>query len=108
MRKIADNSDMWMGLNDDNSLKTTRSFIDKLQGLTDLCIKNENRVLDFGGAENGKKEDEEFEFLNLSELKDQWDDEDMRVLNQDELVDSHNQTLLRHLKAYEIPLGIIK
>ena len=39
-----------------------------------------------GGTIEGEQEDD-FEFLNLSEFNDQWDDEDKRVCNDYEIVD---------------------
>ena len=89
MNKIAENSEFWMGKEDNQSLKISRNFIDKLSWLIGLCIYNDNRVLDMGkGNKKGKKgskpsneekeeKDEEFEILNLSEFKELWDEEDM-------------------------------
>ena len=46
MKKDAESCEFWLGKSDDESLKMSRSFIDRLTGLVDLCIYNENRVLD--------------------------------------------------------------
>ena len=86
MKKDAEQSEFWLGKAEDESLKMARSFIDRLTGLMDLCIYNENRVLDLKD-EKKDKQDEEFEFLNLSEFKDQWDDEDMQVCKPETIVD---------------------
>ena len=69
MKKDAESCEFWLGESDEKHLKMSRSFIDRLNGLIDLCIYNENRVLDL---KDDKKEDQdaEFEFLNLSEFKD--------------------------------------
>lgn len=79
MKKDAESCEFWLGKSDEESLKMSRSFIDRLNGLVDLCIYKENRVLDLQDEKKGSQQDEEFEFLNLSEFKDQWDDEDMQV-----------------------------
>ena len=69
MKKDAESCEFWLGESEEKHLKMARSFIDRLNGLIDLCIYNENRVLDL---KDDKKEDQdaEFEFLNLSEFKD--------------------------------------
>ena len=89
MNKIAENSEFWMGKKDEESKKTARNFIDKLSWLIDLCIYNENRVLELkGGSKKKSKTDKEektpkeekaneFEILNLSEFDEAWDAEDM-------------------------------
>ena len=38
MKKDAESCEFWLGLSDDESLKMARSFIDRLNGLIDLCI----------------------------------------------------------------------
>ena len=58
MKKDAESSEFWLGKIDDGSLKMARSFIDRLQGLIDLCIYNENRVIDI--KDDKKKVDDEF------------------------------------------------
>lgn len=115
MKKDAEGGEFWMGRDDMESMKQSRSFIDRLSALTDLFVYQENRVLDIGGQQKepkkkAKNDDnaEEFEFLNLSDLWAQWDDEDMRVCNGEEIVDEQNQRLLRNLRAYEVALTIIK
>ena len=50
MNKIAENSEFWMGREDDKSRKWARSFLDKMTWLIDLCIYNENRVLELKGG----------------------------------------------------------
>lgn len=86
MKKDAESCEFWLGKSDDGSLKMARSFIDRMGGLIDLCIYKENRVLDIKNDKKSK-EDEEFEFLNLSEFKDQWDDEDMQVCTPETIID---------------------
>ena len=107
MKKDAESSEFWLGKSDDGSLKMARSFIDRLTGLIDLCIYKENRVIDLK-EDKKKTEDEEFEFLNLSEFKDQWDDEDMQVCQPDTVVDEQNQRLLRNLQAQDVAIQIIE
>ena len=69
MKKDAENSEFWLGRSDNQSLKMARSFIDRLTAMTNLCIYEENRVLDFGKkVKTSGEEEEEFEFLNLSEF----------------------------------------
>ena len=102
MNKVAENSEFWMGKEDDGSLKIARDFVDKLTWLIELCIHNENRVLDIKGTskkdkKKGKQDvdkkeevDSEFEILNLSEFEEEWDDEDMQVCTSDEIPDGQN------------------
>ena len=117
MNKIVENSEFWMGKNDEESLKVSRNFIDKLSWLIDLCIHNENRVLELKGGskkknkndkEDAKKEEEEkdneFEILNLSEFNEEWDAEDMKVVTEDEEPDEQNQRLLRNLRGHDMAL----
>lgn len=95
MKKEAEAAEFWLGQEETKSLKRARSFIDRLGALTDLCIYKENRVVDLGNKKEdpkkakGKKSikktgkemtrndtgdedanEEEFEFLNLSEFND--------------------------------------
>lgn len=107
MKKDAESCEFWLGESDDESLKMSRSFIDRLTGLIDLCIYKENRVLDLKD-EKKTTQDAEFEFLNLSEFKDQWDDEDRQVCSPDTIVDEQNQRLLRNLRAHDSALQIIQ
>jgi len=78
MRKNAENSEFWMGIEGRDSLKKARLFIDKLEMLTDLCVYRPNRVIDVDDKKKKKDEDlvadeeeegnDAFEFLNLTEL----------------------------------------
>ena len=45
--------------------------------------------------------------MNLTELRQEWDNEDPKVCNDEEINDEGNQRLLRNLKGYEIPCLII-
>ena len=84
--------------------------------LTDLCIYNPDRVIDIeekkpknpDEQEEQDENGEENEFLNLSELQQDWDNEDPKVSDDEEVNDVKNQTLLRNLRAYEVPIIIIK
>jgi len=115
MKNDVEKAEFWVGLDSEEALKKTRSFLDKLTSLTDLCVFKDNRVVDMGNKKDEKKrkrhenEDEKFEFLNLSELQDSWDDEDKRVCVDDyETYDESNQRLLRNLRAHDVALQIIK
>lgn len=48
MKKDAENCESWMGLEDNESLKQSRSFVDRMSALTDLNVYRENRVIDLG------------------------------------------------------------
>ena len=116
MNKIAEESEFWMGKIDEESLKISRNFIDKMSWLIDLCIYNDNRVLEMGkGNKKGKKgnkpqndekeqKDTEFEVLNLSELKNGFDSTDMQVVNPDERPEPQNQRLLKNLNGHAMAL----
>lgn len=75
MKKDAESSEFWMGDEKVDSLKMSRSFIDRLAALTDLNVYRENRVIDLGNKKEKKKkrksdddDDAAFQFLNLSEF----------------------------------------
>jgi hypothetical protein len=90
MKKDAETAENWMGKTSEESKKMSRSFIDRLTSLTDLCSYKGNRVLDFGKNEDDKKENdsgEQYEFLNLSEFDEAWDAEDQKICKDDEVVD---------------------
>ncbi len=70
MKKDAESCEFWLGKSDEGSLKMARSFIDRLNGLIDLCIYRENRVLQLKDNNRADEDDPEFEFLNLSEFKE--------------------------------------
>ena len=117
LKKKADESDEWLGQGEKSCLKIARQFIDRIEMLTDLCIYKPNRQIDLD-EQKPKKEDEdhddedkaaedEFEFLNLSELQEEWDNEDMKVCTDEEVNEEKNQTLLKNLSAYEPALNII-
>ena len=117
MKQDADNSEFWMGQSDKEKLIKARQFISQLEMLTDLCIYNPDRVIDIEEkkpkntddmAEDQEENGEENEFLNLSELQQDWDNEDPKVSDDEEVNDVKNQTLLRNLRAYEVPIIIIK
>lgn len=97
MKKEAENSEFWMGKTEDDCLKKARNFIDKLEMLTELCIYKPNRVIDTDDKKKKKHEDEddegdedEFAFLNLTELKQEWDNEDPKICNDEEVNDEKN------------------
>lgn len=48
MKKNAENAEFWLGYNSQEALITSRSMIDKFDILTDLCVKREERNIDFG------------------------------------------------------------
>jgi hypothetical protein len=97
MKKDAESSEFWMGDEKIDSLKMSRSFIDRLQALTDLNVYRENRVIDLGNKKQDKKrkksqddDEAQFQFLNLSEFNQQWDDEDKRILTDYDVFDEQN------------------
>ena len=115
MKKEAENSEFWIGQTDLSCLKKARFFIDKLEMLTDLCIYRPNRVIDVDEKKKKKHDDEddeeekdEFEFLNLTDLQQEWDNEDPKICIDEEVNDEKNQRLLRNLRAHDVPIIIIK
>ena len=117
LKKRADESDEWLGQSEHSALKTARQFIDRIEMLTDLCIYKPNRVIDLD-EQKPKKDDEdheddekaaedEFEFLNLTELVAEWDNEDMKICTDEEINEEKNQTLLNNLNAHTPALQII-
>jgi len=48
MKKDAENAEFWFGYASQDALKKSRNIIDKFDMLTDLCIKKQERVYDFG------------------------------------------------------------
>ena len=113
MKREAGEAEFWMGVPEDDALTKARQFIDKLEMLTDLCIYRQNRVIDTDDKKKKHDDDDEEEdnddgFLNLTELKLEWDNEDPKICNDEEINDEGNQRLLRNLKGYEIPWIIIK
>jgi len=53
-------------------------------------------------------QEDEFEFLNLTELLAEWDNEDPKVTPDDEVNDEKNQILLKNLLAHIVPIIIIR
>ena len=103
MKNDAENSQFWIGITEKDKLKKSRNFIDKLEMLTDLCVYKPNRVIDFDD------EDDEEEYLNLTELIGQeWDTEDPKICSDEEITDQKNQRLMRNLQAFDVPIIIIK
>ena len=97
MKIAAENSEFWIGNTDKDKLKKSRIFIDKLEMLTDLCVHKPNRVIDFDDKKKKKDEDEEeeqqddsLEFLNLTELGQEWDNEDPKICSDEETNDQKN------------------
>ena len=94
MKRKAEESEFWMGVSEDrDSLKTARWFIEKLEMLTDLCVWVENRVIDLDekkkknedeDEDEQKEAEDDFEFLNLTELVQEWDNEDPKVCSDEE------------------------
>ena len=79
--------------------------------LTDLCVHNPERVVDFDVKKKKKNdfdEDEEEDFLNITELCLEWDNEDPKIVDEDEKTDEKNQTLLKNLYAQQVSIIIIR
>lgn len=120
MKKNAEEMDMWMGKTKVEFLKNSRIFMQKLDLLIDLCVYNPKRVIEFDDKKKKKntddmvlegddeKGDDEFEFLNLSELLQEWDNEDPKVNDEDEVADEKNQRLLKNRNAHMVPIIIIR
>jgi hypothetical protein len=95
MKKSAEDCEFWMGMVEpsedcEEPLVSSRHFITKLEMLSELCIYNPDRIIDTDekkGDEDGQDADE---FLNLSELRQEWDNEDPRVTDDDEKNDHKN------------------
>ena len=90
MKKDADGSEFWMGKTEKENLKKAKVFIKNLEMLTDLCVFNPNRVIEVDDKKKKKKaddhvegedegEEDEFEFMDLSEMQQEWDNEDPQV-----------------------------
>ena len=56
MKKQAEVSEFWMGVADDkDAFKKSRNFITQLEMLTDLCVHNPDRIVDFDVKKKKKK-----------------------------------------------------
>ena len=55
-----------------------------------------------------KAAEDEFEFLNTSQLMREWDNEDPKVITDDEEPDDKNQQLLKNLNTHMVAIIIIK
>lgn len=91
----AENSEFWIGMEAPESLKKARVFIGQLEMLTELCTYVEGRVFDFDDKKKKPDDEEEeegdgMEFLNLTELLQEWDNEDPKVTNDDDINDVKN------------------
>lgn len=116
MKREAENSEFWMGCDDTESLKKAKKFISNLEMLTELCLDNPDRIVDVKDDKKGKNDDDEEkaeaseedeQFLNVSSLLADWDNEDPKVCDDDEKNDIKNQRLLRNLRAVDVPTIII-
>ena len=47
MNKVADNAEFWLGKDDTESLRTANKFMNELTFMTDLCLYNPDRIIDF-------------------------------------------------------------
>lgn len=118
MKREAETCEFWMGSSVREKLKKSMEFIEKLEMLTDLCVYRQNRVIEIDDKKKKKKGDmgdiieeedkEEFEFLNLTQLMNEWDNEDPKICTDEESNDQKNQRLLRNLSAHEVPIIIIR
>lgn len=81
--------------------------------LSDLCVYNPDRIIDFDVKKKKKtdfdaEEDGEEDFLNITELCAEWDNEDPKIVDEDEKTDEKNQTLLKNLYAQQVSIVIIR
>jgi hypothetical protein len=100
MKKSAEDCEFWMGMVEPTEdckepLVASRHFITKLEMLSELCIYNPDRIVDTeekkGGDGDGDGDGQDAdEFLNISELRQEWDNEDPRVTDDDEKNDHKN------------------
>jgi len=100
MRKEGENAESWMGNSEDEELLTrARQFIRRLEKITELCVFNPDRKLDLDDKKKKKNDDDEedeeggkdqFEYLNLTELRQLWDNEDPKICDEDEKADTKN------------------
>jgi len=100
MRKEGENAESWMGNSEDVELLTrARQFIRRLEKITELCVYNPERKLDLDDKKKKKDDDDDegeeggkeaFEYLNLTELRELWDNEDPKICDDDERSDIKN------------------
>ena len=112
MNKVAENAEFWLGEDDNDSLRKANKFMNELTFMTELCLYNPDRVIDFeekkkNDDDDGEEEAEE-EFLNISELLADWDNEDPKICHDDMVSDIKNQTILRNLRAHEVAFTILR
>ena len=89
-----------MGNSEDEELLTrARLFIRRLEKITELCVYNPERKLDLDDKKKKKDDDDDegeeggkdqFEYLNLTELRQLWDNEDPKICDDDEKSDTKN------------------
>lgn len=101
-----------MGIVETTHLTQANIFVRRIEKLTELCIYNPDRKIetddkkknddddDAGEDGEGANKEEFAEFLNLSELKQLWDNEDPKICDDDQKADVKNQILLKNLMAY--------
>ena len=98
----AELSEFWMGNKDDiDALKKSKSFISRLEFISDLCVYNPDRKINSDDAIGD-------DFADLEDIGKSWDNEDSKIVNEVEIIDNKNQNLLRNLQATRVPLTIIK
>lgn len=101
LKRQAEESEFWMGNPEKDYLKKARQFIRKLEMMTELCVYNPERVIDTDdkkkkeGDEEADEEEadnngDQFEFLNLTELLAEWDNEDPKICEDDQKNDYKN------------------
>lgn len=91
MAEIGEN---WMGIVETGQLTQARIFIRRIEKLTELCIYNPDRKIETddkkkndddedANEEAGENKEEFGEYLNLTELKQLWDNEDPKICDDD-------------------------
>ena len=120
LQDMAEVGENWMGIVENvDCLTQSRIFIRRIEKLTELCIYNPDRKIETDdkkktdddeevNEEQGENKEEFGEYLNLTELKQLWDNEDPKICDDDQKTDTKNQILLKNLMAYSAPILIIK
>lgn len=93
MNKVTENAEFWLGRDDTASLRIANKFMNELTFMTDLCLYNPDRVIDFEEKkknDDDAEEEQEEEFVNVSELLADWDNEDPKICDDDMVSDTKN------------------
>jgi hypothetical protein len=109
MKREGDNAEFWLGFASTDELKKSRNFMERLDMLSDLCVKKAESPYDFtdnarltksivrsevaklvqkrGKKQGGGSESEASVLNNVSEMTADWEDDDTKIINDDEETD---------------------